>query len=32
MVSPVRRPITAATQYVAFMPHGLWLEGGAKIL
>jgi len=32
MVSPVCRPITTATQYVAFMPHGLWLERGAKIL
>jgi len=32
MVSPVRRQIAATKQYVAFMLHGLWLEGGAKML
>jgi len=32
MVSPVRGQITAAMQYVAFMPQRLRLEGGAKML
>jgi hypothetical protein len=32
MVSPVCVQITAATQYVAFMPQRLWLESGAKLL
>jgi hypothetical protein len=32
MVSPVCGQITTATQYVAFMPQRLWLEGGAKML
>jgi hypothetical protein len=32
MVSPVCSQITAATQYVAFMPHDLWLEGAAEML
>jgi len=32
MVSPVCVQITAATQYVAFMPQRLSLEGGTKML